>query len=66
MDVLERIDPVGEEKILELLEEALGARVIVEVPSQPGQYRFSHALVRETLYEELNTTRKVRLHRRTC
>lgn len=65
MDVLERIDPVGEEKILELLEEALGARVILEVINHPGQYRFSHALVRETLYEELNTTRKVRLHRRT-
>ena len=27
-------------------------------------YRFSHALLRETLYEELSTPQRVRLHRR--
>ena len=30
----------------------------------PGRYSFSHALIRETLYGELSTLRRVRLHRR--
>src|SRR3989337_2244170 len=39
------------------------ARVITEVPRAADRYSFSHALIRETLYEELSTTRRVRLHR---
>ena len=31
--------------------------------ARPDQYWFSHALIRETLYEELSTTRRIRLHR---
>ena len=41
----------------------MGARVIAELPRATDQYWFSHALIRETLYEELSTTRRVRLHR---
>jgi class 3 adenylate cyclase/DNA polymerase III delta prime subunit len=52
------------DRLIETLEEALAARVIQEMPEAPGRYRFSHALVRETLHDELNTTRRVRLHRR--
>ena len=29
---------------------------------QPGHYRFSHALIQETLYSELTTSRRLRLH----
>ncbi len=41
----------------------MAARVIAELPNVTEQYWFSHALIRETLYEELSTTRRVRLHR---
>jgi tetratricopeptide (TPR) repeat protein len=34
------------------------------LPGKVGRYSFSHALIRETLYEELSATRRVRLHRR--
>ena len=51
------------DRLLEALEEAVGARVISEVPRAAGQYSFAHALIRETLYEELSTARRVRLHR---
>jgi len=51
------------DRLLEALEEAVAARVITEVPRPADQYSFSHALIRETLYEELTTTRRVRLHR---
>ncbi len=47
-----------------VLEEAVRARLVDEDPRLPGRYRFSHALVRQTLYEELSTTRRVRLHAR--
>jgi tetratricopeptide (TPR) repeat protein len=51
----------GDEELLHLLEEALEARVIEET-DRPGRYRFTHALMQETLLQELSTTRRVRLH----
>ena len=50
--------------LLEYLEAAEDARIIAEVEDTPGVYRFSHALVRETLYDEVRTTRRIRVHRR--
>ena len=51
-----------EEEVISALEEAVGARLVVDEPG--GRCRFSHALVRATLYEELTATRRVALHRR--
>ena len=48
--------------LLEALEEAETARIIVALAGAPGRYAFSHALVRETLYEDLPATRRARLH----
>ena len=48
----------------EVLDEALSARVIEELPRAVGRYQFTRALIRETLTGELTTTRKVRLHAR--
>ena len=50
--------------MLDALDEAVAARVLAEVPGAVGRYSFSHALIRQTLYDELTTTRRVRLHRR--
>lgn len=55
---------LSEDRLLELMEEALAARIIEELPSGPGRYQFTHALMQETLTSELSTTRKVRLHAR--
>jgi tetratricopeptide (TPR) repeat protein len=54
----------GEDEVLEALEEALAARVVEEEPGAPGRYLFSHALIRETLLEELSAVRRARLHAR--
>jgi DNA-binding CsgD family transcriptional regulator len=51
-------------QLLELLEEAEGARVVEAAPGGPASWRFVHTLVREVLYEGLPTARRVRLHRR--
>jgi class 3 adenylate cyclase len=63
LSVLEKVSEVKGDRLLEALEEAIGARVIAEVPRSADQYSFAHALIRETLYEELSTARRVRLHR---
>ena len=53
--------PAGE-ALLDALDEASRARLIVEVAGSPGRYSFAHALVRQTLYEELGTSRRALLH----
>ncbi len=55
---------MSEDRLLDVLEEALSARIIEELPSGPGRYMFTHALIQETLAGEISTTRKVRLHAR--
>ena len=54
----------AEDQVLEVLEEALGAHVIEEPPGTPRRYQFTHALIQETLVQELSTTRRARLHAR--
>jgi hypothetical protein len=46
---------------LRLVEEALRARVLEETGA-PGRYRFRHALMQQTLLEELSAARQVLLH----
>ena len=58
------IEDMTEDRLMEVLEEALSARVIEELPQTVGRYQFTHALIQETLSDELTTTRRVRLHAR--
>lgn len=53
---------LGVADVLECLEEAETAG-IVRAHQRLGQYRFAHALIQETLYDEIPLTRKVVLHR---
>lgn len=63
VDVLERVsDP--SEPVVDLLDEAGVAGLLAEDATRVGCYRFSHDLVRETLYEELSGIRRARLHGR--
>lgn len=56
------IDDASESQLLDLLDEAIAAHVIEEVPRAIDQFQFTHALIGETLAEELSSTRRVRLH----
>ena len=58
------IEDTTENQLLDTLEEALGSRIIEELPQAVASYRFTHALIRHTLMDELSTTRRVRLHAR--
>jgi DNA-binding CsgD family transcriptional regulator/tetratricopeptide (TPR) repeat protein len=53
----------SEEEVLGALEEALAVHLIESVP-ETRQLRFSHALIRETLYDETLPLRRTRLHMR--
>src|SRR5262249_25965519 len=61
--VLERVIALSGDQLLERLDEAVSERVVTEAPGVPGHLRFSHALIRDVLYDELSPTRRVRLHR---
>jgi class 3 adenylate cyclase len=60
-EVVERVSGLEPEKLREALAEAIAAQVLAQTPK--GRYRFSHALVRETLYAEVKGAKRVDLHR---
>ncbi len=53
----------GVETALDAIGAAETGGLVEAVAGRPGTYRFAHALVRSTLYDELPTSRRLRLHR---
>lgn len=53
----------GADAVLDALGSAERAGLVEPVNGRPGAYRFAHALVRSALYDELPTSRRLRLHR---
>ena len=63
-EALKAVGGEPEPALLDLLDEALAAQLIKERKGdQAGSYDFTHALIRQTLYDELSTPRRVVLHR---
>ncbi len=62
--LLERVVSLDEEEFLNALDEALAAGLVVETVPNASRYAFSHALIRETLYEGMSAPRRSRIHRR--
>jgi DNA-binding SARP family transcriptional activator len=62
--LLEQLLKLEEEEFLAALEEALAAGLLLESSDDPGRYSFSHALIREALYEGMSAPRRARIHRR--
>jgi AAA ATPase domain len=67
-EVLLAASGVEEERLVEWVEEWLGARLVIEEPFLPAtvreRYRFQHALIREVLYGGISRPRQGRLHER--
>jgi tetratricopeptide (TPR) repeat protein/predicted Ser/Thr protein kinase len=66
LPVLQALSDLPEDRLLDVLDEALAARLVQEVAGVAGRYTFTHALVRETLYAEPTTARRARLHRQVA
>jgi class 3 adenylate cyclase len=58
------VSGVAQDEVLDALEAAERARLIARVPGRLDRFTFVQSLVRTTLYDELPTTRRLRLHRR--
>ncbi len=65
LNVLKELaEDTTESQLLDVLDEALDARLIEELTDEVGHYQFTHALMQETLMGELSLTRRVRIHAR--
>ena len=53
---------LSDDALLDLIEEAVVAGAVREASGPNERYEFSHALIQETLVEELTAGRRVRLH----
>jgi hypothetical protein len=65
LDLVADVSGTDADEVLDLLDAAAEART-VEDADLPGRYRFTHALVRETLYGSVSLTRRGRLHAATA
>ncbi len=64
LDVLGRVLEHPRDRLIDLVEEAIDAGVLVEPAQSVGRLSFSHALFRETIYEQLSATRRAAIHGR--
>src|SRR5919108_4946186 len=63
LDALTRLTGLAPGELLDALDEAMSERILGDVPGAPGRLRFGHALIRDTLYDELTPARRLQLHR---
>ena len=68
LDVLQKITDLSEVEVLEAIEEAQNSAILNEghIAGTAVTYRFSHALFRQTLYEEMIAPRRIRLHQQVA
>ncbi len=64
LSVVQTAGGLHEETVAAALDEAITARLVT--PDVALRYRFAHALVRATLYDELTPARRVILHRKAA
>jgi DNA-binding winged helix-turn-helix (wHTH) protein len=62
LPLLRRATDLSGEQLIEALAEAERSDLLYR-DAAPGAYRFAHGVVRETLYEELGSAERMRLHR---
>ncbi|HVT21790.1 MAG TPA: hypothetical protein VHE57_10415, partial [Mycobacteriales bacterium] len=60
LELLAQVSDADDNALLDALDEASRARIVEE--SGPDRFRFFHAMIKETLYGELTSARRRRLH----
>jgi class 3 adenylate cyclase len=66
LEILAQVTERSEDELIDVLEAATTAAVVAERASTPGSYRFGHALIQRTLYEDLGAARRARTHQRVA
>lgn len=64
VDILQQVSGVAADELFTELEHASRAQIVAESQENAGCFVFTHALIRATLYGELSSPRRVRLHSR--
>jgi class 3 adenylate cyclase/tetratricopeptide (TPR) repeat protein len=62
--VLARVEQMGEDDVLDVLDAASAAALVAEQPDRSGGYSFVHALIPRALAQGLPAARRVNLHER--
>jgi tetratricopeptide (TPR) repeat protein len=66
IETVRRMTGASTAVLLRALDEAAEARIVLDAPSGLGRLRFSHALVRDALYDGIPLARRYELHRRAA
>jgi DNA-binding SARP family transcriptional activator len=66
LELLAAVCGKTEHELVDLIERAQVGALVVEVSGTAGRYSFAHALIQQTLYEELGATRRQLAHRRVA
>jgi predicted ATPase len=64
--LLTKIVDVDEDHLLDLVDEATKAGLLVEVEGALERFRFAHALTQHTLYNDMGASRRTRGHRKVA
>jgi len=64
LPVLQRSCDLSTMDLLDVLQEAEAGGIVAKLPGSMPRYGFKHALIRETLYEDLPAGQRMRLHAR--
>ncbi|MEU4579522.1 BTAD domain-containing putative transcriptional regulator [Nonomuraea sp. NPDC023979] len=64
VDVLAAVSGADEESVLDAVEAGLVTGLLTE--PRAGRLRFAHALIRDTLYDDLSRIRRARMHQRVA
>jgi hypothetical protein len=63
LEALVRVAGLDRDQLRDLLQQALDVSLVSHSHDQPDRFRFAHALVAHTLYQQLGMERRSRLHR---
>jgi tetratricopeptide (TPR) repeat protein len=66
LDLLARSTRMSEDALLDILDSAHSVALVRELSDAPGRYNFAHALIQQTLYDDLGPTRRARAHRQVA
>ncbi len=66
LSVLAEVMEVDELELSDVLEQATSAGILSETGDEIDRYRFVHALIQHTLYQDLNSARRQRAHQRVA